>query len=415
VAPESTVVGPTVTRGGTYLPSTRGPSFGAQRVIGSRRGGSTGLATPYVGSSPGLRQGGVVVHGGIAVHGGGTFGSGSVAYPSTRRGTVALPSTRGGVIATPSHGHIAYGGGVRAYPSSRVYGALSPRSWSLGYSLGRRHHRAWSAGGHGYYVVNTWGPAYDWCLEPVFGFGTVWVADATPYYEDPGYYTDPYGGAVMLPPDPGSYDDGPYDDGSYDGGPYESGPYEEPWDAAAPAVAPQAPSEAGTDDGEATFARGVEAFLDGRHAEAEMLFHLLSLQQPDNGQAWMALMHARFAQAQYDGAAQAIGHAAAVGAFPRGYRFDPQPLYRDGSFPQRLERLQRHLGTYARHTDGWLLLGYFQVALGREAEARAALERVLELRRADPAAIILLDALLPAEVQPPQGAGQDAFPPPSGN
>ena len=71
--------------------------------------------------------------------------------------------------------------------------------------------------------------------------------------------------------------------------------------------------------------------------------------------------------------------------------------YRDGSFPERMQALERHLGTYPRHTDALLLLGYFQVALGQEDAARASLDRVLLQRRADPTAILLQEALLPAE------------------
>ncbi|MGE0193235.1 MAG: tetratricopeptide repeat protein [Planctomycetota bacterium] len=388
----------------TFGGHTATPSFGASRVvvgggnrvIGTRRIGTPGLATP-----PGP---GAVGFGGSA---------GGTAVPYARTGSrVALPSSRvGGLGSTQVVRSGITLGGHRAYPTARVYGAAGPRAWRLGYNVGRRHGSAWR-NGHGWYLVVAASTSYtwDWCLEPVFGYGTVWVSDPTPYVVDPVYVggAPVYGGEGYYTPDgvwvPAG-EAGPYpappDDGQ--GGYYlpEGTPYEETWDQGTPGL--EAPHgvdqpEPPAGEGEELFAKGVEAFLDGRHAEAELTFHLLSLEQPENGQVWMALLHARFAQGDYEAAATALNKAAAIGAFPRGYRFDPTPLYRDGSFPQRLQGLERHLGTYPRHTDALLLLGYFQVALGQEANARASLDRVLLQRRADPTAILLQEALLPAEM-----------------
>ncbi|MCA9317077.1 MAG: tetratricopeptide repeat protein [Planctomycetes bacterium] len=398
---------PFVSGGSTATPSRRivggtaTPSFGASRVvvggsnrvIGTRRIGTPGLATPPGSSAVGLRG-----------------SAGVTAVPYARTGSrVALPSNRVSSLGT---GQVVRGGislgGHRAYPSARIYGATGPRAWRLGYNVGRRGS-AWRSG-HGWYLVIGASASYtwDWCLEPVFGYGTVWVSDPTPYiaepvyvggepvYEGEGYYT-PEG--VWVPAGPQAYP-APQDDGT--GGYYlpEGTPYEETWDEGTPGLsAPQGVEQptAPASQEEELFAKGVEAFLDGRHAEAELTFHLLSLEQPENGQVWMALLHARFAQGNFEAATTALNKAAAIGAFPRGYRFDPTPLYRDGSFPERMQALERHLGTYPRHTDALLLLGYFQVALGQEEAARASLDRVLLQRRADPTAILLQEALLPAE------------------
>ncbi len=401
----------TIARGRVAMPGTtstisRGSavSFGGatrvlsgQRVIGTRRSGSGVTALPSTGIAGGRvalpstsSRGGHVALPSTSLQGG------RVALPSSRTGTTAARSWRSGQTLSPSLFHL---GGRRAYPAvSRLYGAAGPSSWRLGYHLGRRHGHAWH-GGHGWYLVVASAPyAWDWCLEPVFGFGTVWVSDPTPWVvaSDPGAYI-PLDDGTWIPAD--SY--GPQVEAPYEEPWDESGgaPYQEPWDLEGgvqpdAGTAPAAPA----DESEAMFARGVEAFLDGKFAEAAMTFHLLSVQQPENGQAWMALTHARFAQLDYRGAADALAKAAALGAFPAGYRFDPTPLYRDGSFPQRLQAIERHVQAYPLDANAWLLIGYFRVALGQEQSSRAALDRVLQLRRNDPTAIVLIEALQPAEV-----------------
>lgn len=353
----------------------------SSRVVAPSRV-ANGAGTRAVGS----RRDGLGFGGGRIATPSGSLVSGGVALPTRRTaGTVgaAFGSRRshggGGIVATPSR-HIDPSGAshrVFATPSRRIGGSFGSHGH---HGFHRSHHHR----GHdfGFYVVNVslGASLYDWCYEPVFGYGTV-------YYETlPSY--------IVAAPQP--Y----WQEGVIVGEPQFAGPVQpHGGEVFPPAAEPAAPSAAPAEETTLEtrlFNRGVEAFMAGRHAEAEVVFEMLSREHPESGQAWMGLMHARFALGDYTRSAEALREAAQLGAFPRGYRFDPVALYPDESLPGRLAGLEAVVrAPEGADADTWLMQAYFLVALGQEAEADAALRVVLGLRPTDATAIILRDALLP--------------------
>ena len=393
---------------------------------------------------------------------GGLLGSSRVASPV--RTTLGSRRDFGSRIATPSRialgarrGHVV--GSSRVALPSRVgssllrrrgarrgvYGVRRPLGWHHDYHV---HHDHFGHPHHGgfYYVPPSIGASLIVDIGPVFGFGTVWYGPeygtyfgttetycppTEPYGYDPyapgiGVEVDPYAAAPLA--QPGYVDPGYAQPGFAEPAPFAEGPYQEPWAypgepgadeplLEAPAQgAPQAGEPAPQDaplaeaDGTpptqeaATFAKGVEAFLAGRYAESQVLFALLSETQPEDGQVWLALTHSHFARSEYAQAATALARTAALGAFPRGYRFDPHPLYPDGSFDEKLARLRHHTQTYPLHAEAWLLRGYFEVAMGDGEAARVSLDRVTALRPTDATAPLLRVALEPAEAPPAEAA-----------
>jgi tetratricopeptide (TPR) repeat protein len=208
---------------------------------------------------------------------------------------------------------------------------------------------------------------------PPFGFGSVYYG---PTYA--GYFADPIYVEVPTPVV------------------VESAPVvAEPQPAPEFVGGPEVP-DAEAVPGEADFAAGVDAFMEGDYATALKFFRRAVQADEENGEAWMAIMHAAFAVGVFDEAADAIERAALLGAFPRGYRHDPRPMYPvKGRFEALLERLQTFRKKHPDYADAHLIAAYFHVALGEKAEANEAIVQLLKLRPDDETAPILTLAMLP--------------------
>jgi tetratricopeptide (TPR) repeat protein len=173
-------------------------------------------------------------------------------------------------------------------------------------------------------------------------------------------------------------------------------------DEALQPAAEEEPEEALPDPpGKADFQAGVEAFQAGHFEQALEHFRTGAEADETNGEAWMAVAQAAFATGDYAQAAEGLAKAGELGGFPRGYRFDPRPVYPDAKdFEKAVARLDKHLTKHADDADAHLVRAYIHVALGEKTEARQEIERVLELQPADETAPLLNEALLPA--LPPQ-------------
>jgi hypothetical protein len=144
------------------------------------------------------------------------------------------------------------------------------------------------------------------------------------------------------------------------------------------------------------FDAGVKAFQKGDFETAIQSFEAATEAEPDNGELWMGLMHASFAEGEYTTSADALANAAALGGFPRGYRFDPRPAYPSpDTFDQALANLEEHRRTHPDDANAHLVAAYMHLALGDRDEANQAIVRVLELRPGDETAPTLNTALLP--------------------
>ena len=110
----------------------------------------------------------------------------------------------------------------------------------------------------------------------------------------------------------------------------------------------------------------------------------------------MAIAQSAFAVGVFDESADAIARAGLLGAFPRGYRHDPLPMYpTEGRFKALLDRLQKFRAQHPEYADAHLVAAYFHVALGQKAQANEALFQLLELRPGDETAPVLTLAMLP--------------------
>jgi tetratricopeptide (TPR) repeat protein len=166
---------------------------------------------------------------------------------------------------------------------------------------------------------------------------------------------------------------------------------------------PPAPSTPETEALKQMFDAGVQLFLQQRYEEALGQFQALVATDAKHGEGWLAVAHASFALGRYGEAGQAIAKAAALGAFPRGYRFDPKPIYKgEGEFEALFQRLEQHVRANREDVDAHLLAAYFHVALGKTAQANLEISWVLNLRPGDPTAEILRVAMEPPP--PPQNA-----------
>jgi len=188
-----------------------------------------------------------------------------------------------------------------------------------------------------------------------------------------------------------------------------------PADGGFPAPAPQA-GPAAPEGAEAQperkphpdFEPAVQDFLAGRYQQSLERLDRVVQAEPDNGEAWLAAMHANFALGRYGRAAAALAEAAALDAFPRGYRFDPRPLYaKTGNFDRALQALDSHIAANPKDVDAVLLRAYLHVSLGERNQAQDLIQRALEIRPADETAPALALALLPPPPPPqPEKAGK---------
>ena len=404
----STTTRPTTTRStatGTSGLTTR--STASRGVTGARSRGTTarsarsfgGVTTPPGGRDSAVRSG-QGYRGATSVAGRAPSGTTAVRARSGR-GDVRYGSSRGGVAYSAARsGSVRYSGhgGYVGWRGRAYYG------WGGGYASGPRWCRPWGGGyywgypcgGWGWgvgigigvglgYTMAYWDPWYYDCYgsywvngAPPFGFGTVSYGPTYNTYIVEGQYAD----EVVIPANPQIQPEG-----------------------AAPAPAP-APGSDDAPDPEAApgyteFGLGVDAFLEGDYPGALQQFRVSVQADEENGEAWMAVAQSAFAVGVFDEAAEAITRAAELGAFPRGYRYDPSPMYPvAGRFDKFLARLETFREKYPDNADAQLVAAYFHVALGDKAKADAAISKVLELRPEDEAAPALTMALLPPV--PPQ-------------
>ena len=156
----------------------------------------------------------------------------------------------------------------------------------------------------------------------------------------------------------------------------------------------------------------MNAFLANDYAEALRRFRLAAQADEKNGEAWMAVAHSAFALGAYDESAVAIAQAANLGAFPRGYRYDPKSMYpQENRFEELFQRLQDYRQKHPEDANGHLVAAYFWVAQGKQAPANSAILDVLRVRPDDPTAPLLNLAMLPPlppEKTPDVAPGQPA-------
>jgi hypothetical protein len=191
--------------------------------------------------------------------------------------------------------------------------------------------------------------------------------------------------------------------------PLEDGNVVPPPAAIAPdgaALAPDAPAPEGAaggprPPGAQSYEAGVEAFLASDYRKALTHFRVVTQLEPGNGEGWLARMHGAFVLARYDEAAKSLREAAELGAFPRGYRFDPRPMYSGkGTFERALLSLEEHARNNPAEIDAHVLLAYFHVALGNAERAQTEIAIVNSMRPSDPTATILTVAMLPPAPPP---------------
>jgi len=146
------------------------------------------------------------------------------------------------------------------------------------------------------------------------------------------------------------------------------------------------------------FEAGLDDFLVGKFDDARKRFNKVLADEPENGEAWLAWLHIGFALGRFGDAANGLAHAAELGAFPRGYRFDPAPLYPDvKAFEKAFDLLEQRIKDDPRDMEARLVMTYFQLSAGDKVAAYANIERILLVRPKDPTAPILAMALLPPE------------------
>ncbi len=193
----------------------------------------------------------------------------------------------------------------------------------------------------------------------------------------------------------------------------------EPWPAPAPAPPDEeAPLTLSPEDQQA-LAQSLQSFAAGEYAAALAPLEALAARVPALGQAWLGIAHASFALGRIERAAQAVTQAAVLGAFPRGYAFDPRGLYpTPAAFEERLAALTQRAAAEPSQADLRLVLAWLQMSLGQRHEARAGLDALLVLRPGDEAAPLLALALLPPLPPPAEapatGTGLEPSAPPPG-
>ncbi len=389
-------------------------------------------------AAPDYRRGAVVRSGGIRTGGvrsgaATTLRSGSFPTGAIRRSSAESLASRAGVRHGGSHyfrgtdrAGVRYGGGYAAIHSgsaragvryARNYPAYYSGlrgGWYYSYGDTSYYHDWYGFRYYGYYAPAAYGgfwgvywnpwwyssyaPYWGWSLPP-FGFGVVYYANdytwlpSTTYVERPVVVQQ----NVVLQPGQRVIVD-------------ENGNVVVVQDAEAPTApaegpAPTAPLDQPKAPGVAEFQAGIEAFKAGDFETALNHFRDAANADETNGEAWMAVMHAAFAEGEYKEAAGALAVAAELGAFPRGYRFDPRPIYPDPRvFEGSLALLDRHIAEHPDDGDALLLRAYFHVAAGERSAAQTRLNQVLDLRPDDPTAPILTIAMLPpAEPQKAEG------------
>jgi tetratricopeptide (TPR) repeat protein len=328
-----------------------------------------------------------------------TTGSRSVVGTRTgfgATGSRSVVGTRTGFGATGSRsvvgtrtGFGVTGGRVSARPGTRAgrsYRITDPRRlWGGGY-----YHR-WALPLHRFPYYARAYPRFGL----YFGYGVSYYTTVyAPYFVDAVPYA-PYDPTWYLYDEPYTEVVPPYGDPGYVA-PYATGPGAVVEPEPAPDFPEPLPGEGQQPLPHPDFEPGLQAFLAGDYGAALERFSNVLQAEPDNGEAWLAMAHANFAIGRYAQAAKALAEAGRLEAFPRGYRFDPRPLYpQEGRFDALWLRLRQHAAARPADADAQLLVAYFHVALGERGEAYEAIERVLQARPDDETAQRLALALLP--------------------
>ena len=330
-------------------------------------------------------------------------------------------ATAGGVGRSARTGTARSRPGVNRQVAGGVRYGNAYRIHHGGYG-GRHHHGYWGGSpwwggwgwgvgigwGAGFYVNWGWGgvcaPYYGWYgprYGMSYGYGMSYYG---PAYETVIVEAEPYYGPeeVILE------DEVLPEEGNPEDGLAEEAPPGEPLDAPLQNEGADAPQpDPGAADGEqrrgphADFEPSVKAFLAGDYEAALQHIDQVIVDEPDNGEAWLAVMHANFALGHYGRAANGLAKAAALEAFPRGYRFDPRPLYpAEGKWDELLGALDTHLLDSPNDADALILRAYFHVALGEKKEAQKLIDDVLVARAGDETAPQLAMALLPPPPPP---------------
>jgi hypothetical protein len=271
---------------------------------------------------------------------------------------------------------------------------------------------------HGGFFVSWWNPWHyshynDFWVGglPAFGFGVAYYEPVyAPYFEP---------GVVVLEPAPVVVQQQPVVVGGVPAPVYGPGQGVGPGQGAVPSAPllptqPAAPADGAVlpsadenDAAKQAFETGFRAFSEQRYEQALGMFRLVVELDPKNGEAWLGRAHAAFAISNYREAAESVARAADLGAFPRGYRFDPRPVYRTpGTFDDAFARLKEYARTNPQDADAHVLLAWLHVGLGERDQAQASLASLRALRADDPTAAFLRVAMLPPE--PPASAEEDA-------
>lgn len=421
------VAGPGTPGGGSprgLLPAgsvSRGRSAGSPREdspTGAARLGNRvfGARGPGGARAP---AGGSVVAGSESVRTGAVTAS-PLGGRSRLPGVFGGSATRGGAVNTrvvgDSPGRAVTGGRVNVRSYRHGYGHHGYHDdGHHHYDHHHHHHHGWYDTWWGFGVGFTLGwashwPGYYWAWGHPYSYYSAWYGGpcfgyAVSYYE-PGY-TEYFVEAVPYSPPTQVVLEQPVVVGP--GAPQVVEEVEVVPEAAPPAApgafpepAPEAPAQGAPPPLHADFDPGVKAFLAGNYAMAEGHFLRVVADEPDNGEAWLGLMQARLARGDYAASAEALARAAELGAFPRGYRFDPRPLYpQQGSYERVVKALDQHLKAHPKDADAWIVRAYLHVALAERGQAREAIDKVLALRPDDATAPELALALLPP-LPPPQ-------------
>ena len=365
--------GDAVAAPGSVTP-TLGARTGGVRRAGQIGGAGGGIAAPSVARSGGVRRGGsgdaLVAGGGGAAH------AGAVRYGGTHVGGSHYHHDHYGYYGGygyPYHHHHHYGYGLGI---GFGYGG-----WSIGFGYG-----GWGLG----FGYGGWG--YGGC-DPCYSYVDPWPVAYGPSYYGPSYYAPSYAYPAYPAPQPLYVEPplGPVVPQEAPLAPMVPAPEAAPAPDAVPApnafpapndVKPeQAPAQgqppALTPEEEKALGESLEAFRSGSYGKAHALLEGLVANNPQLGNAWMGIAHAAFAAGRTQRAAEALTKASLLGAFPRGYRFDPATLYASPeAFKERRQALDTRLTEKPDDADAHLVAAWLHLSVGERDAARQHLSLI---------------------------------------
>jgi hypothetical protein len=146
-----------------------------------------------------------------------------------------------------------------------------------------------------------------------------------------------------------------------------------------------------------------DALFHGRAEDAVSRFEALVVEDANDADAYVGLLHARFLKGDFTGAAAALRSAALLGAVSPHLRLDVAAAYEKAeSFRARLSGLRARVRFALDDASARVLLAYFESGLGETDDARLDARLVLRSRPNDPAAKALLGQPPEAPAAPPQ-------------